>query len=454
MKLDTTLSIGPAADGSGCTPEPDAVYGKITARLVPLLFLCYLIAFVNRSNIGLAKLQMQTALGFSDTAYGIGAAMFFIGLVLFEVPSNLLLRRIGARKTLLRIMVLWGATSATTLFVKTPIQFYVLRFLLGAFEAGFFPGVILYLTFWYPHERRGRVIALFMTAAGAAGFVTGPVSGSILKSLHDVWGLEGWQWLMLLEGIPSILLGVAAFMLLPEKPVDASWLSQPERRLVQDALHGQSTSAAAHPRRNQVLRDPLVYLLGFAAFSVACAVNFLAFWLPSIIAATGITDLQHVGLYVLIPNALGTVAMVMYGRHSDRHQERRWHFIVAASVSAAGLGAIAVLHGSLVGVLIAAIATTCGVASAYPLLWAIATRCLSREASAVGIAVISSLSSLSGISAALVGAIKTHTGSLDAAIYLLIALLVAGTLVLAFCVRSDAGNLSTQNSTGECDEPL
>lgn len=435
MKLDTTLSTGLDADASGCPPEPDAVYGKITARLVPLLFLCYLIAFVNRSNIGLAKLQMQTALGFSDTVYGIGAAMFFIGLVVFEVPSNLLLSRIGARKTILRIMVLWGVASAATLFVKTPLQFYVLRFLLGAFEAGFFPGVILYLTFWYPQERRARVIALFMTAAAAAGFVTGPVSGSILKVLHGAWGLAGWQWLMLLEGLPGILLGLAVFFWLPEKPADVRWLSQPERRFVQDALLGKPAPAVTHQPLSQVLRNPLVYSLGFAAFSVACAVNFLAFWLPSIIAATGITDLQHVGLYVLIPNLLGTVAMVMYGRHSDRHQERRWHFIAAAGISAVGLGAIAVLHGSLVGVLIAAIATTCGVASAYPLLWAIATRCLSRGAAAVGIALISSISSLSGISAALVGAIKAHTGSLDAAIYLIMAQLVAGTLVLAFCVR-------------------
>lgn len=439
MKLDTTLSTGLDADASGCPPEPDAVYGKITARLVPLLFLCYLIAFVNRSNIGLAKLQMQTALGFSDTVYGIGAAMFFIGLVVFEVPSNLLLSRIGARKTILRIMVLWGVASAATLFVKTPLQFYVLRFLLGAFEAGFFPGVILYLTFWYPQERRARVIALFMTAAAAAGFVTGPVSGSILKVLHGAWGLAGWQWLMLLEGLPGILLGLAVFFWLPEKPADVRWLSQPERRFVQDALLGKPASAVTHQPLSQVLRNPLVYSLGFAAFSVACAVNFLAFWLPSIIAATGITDLQHVGLYVLIPNLLGTVAMVMYGRHSDRHQERRWHFIAAAGISAVGLGAIAVLHGSLVGVLIAAIATTCGVASAYPLLWAIATRCLPRGAAAVGIALISSISSLSGISAALVGAIKAHTGSLDAAIYLIMAQLVAGTLVLAFCVRRHDG---------------
>ncbi|MCA8092538.1 MFS transporter [Burkholderia anthina] len=447
MKIDRTLSSGPNAVAP--RSASDAVYGKITARLVPLLFLCYLTAFINRNNIGLAKLQMQTSLGFSDAVYGIAASMFFIGILLFEVPSNLLLRRIGARTTILRIMMLWGITAAATLFVTKPLHFYVLRFLLGAFEAGFFPGVILYLTFWFPEERRARVIALFMTAAAAAGLVTGPVSGLILKSLNHVWGLDGWQWLMLLEGLPSMVLGIVAFFVLPEKPANARWLSLSERRVVQDALHGAAAPAVANQPLRQVLRDPHVYLLGFTTFSLGCATNLLIFWMPSIIEATGISDLQHVGLYVLIPNLLGTIAMVIYGRHSDRHQERRWHFIVTASIGAAGVAAIALLHATLVGVLIASVAATCGVASAYPIFWAITTRYLSSGAAAAGIALISSIGALAGTSSALVGAIKAHTGSLDVALYLVAAQLVAGILVLAVFVRTDASDMKTQISNRE-----
>jgi MFS family permease len=445
MKIDTTLLSGPNTDASGCAS--DAVYGKITARLVPLLFLCYLMAFVNRNNIGLAKLQMQTALGFSDAVYGIAASMFFIGILLFELPSNLLLRRIGARKTILRIMLLWGITSTATLFVTTPLQFYVLRFLLGVFEAGFFPGVILYLTFWYPHERRARVIALFMTAAAAAGLVTGPVSGLILKSLNHVWGLDGWQWLMILEGLPSVLLGIAAYRVLPETPAHARWLSQTDQHAVRNALRGAAESTVANQPLRQVLRNPHVYLLGFTTFSLGSATNLLIFWLPSIIEATGISDLQHVGLYAVIPNLLGTVAMVIYGRRSDRRQERRWHFVVAASVGAAGLVALALLHGTLAGVLLASIAATCGIASAYPIFWAISTRYLSSGAAAAGIALISSIGALSGTSAALVGSIRAHTGSLDTALYLIAAQLVAGILVLAFCIRHDASDARTNHST-------
>ncbi len=443
MKTEILLPTGAAACGKPV--DMDAVYRKITGRLVPLLFLCYLTAYVDRNNIGLAKLQMQTSLVFSDAAYGLAASMFFIGVLLFEIPSNLMLRRVGARKTMLRIMVLWGVISSATLFVKTPAQFYVVRFLLGAFEAGFFPGVILYLTFWYPPERRARVVALFMTAAVAASLITGPVSGWILKALHGPYGLDGWQWLMLLEGMPSIVLGVAVFFVLPERPSEASWLTPAERDAVLRDLQRGAGPSVPMQSVGRVFRDPRVYVLGFATFTLGCAANFITFWLPSIIKDLGVTDLQHVGLYATIPSLIGTVAMVAYGRHSDRHQERRLHFIGAAGVGVAGLCAITWAHDSLGWSLAAAVVATCGIVCAYPIFWAMATRYLSRDAAPAGIALISSLGALSGTSSALVGTIKAQSGSLDHAMYLIAAQLILGILMLTFFMPHAQRDTATLN---------
>ncbi|WP_175855257.1 MFS transporter [Burkholderia anthina] len=427
-----------SGDGLATRSEADRVFARITTRLVPLLFLCYLTAFVNRNNIGLAKLQMQGTLGFTDAVYGVAASAFFVGILLFELPSNLLLRRVGVRRTLLRIMVLWGTVAAATLFVRTPGQFYALRFLLGVFEAGFFPGVLLYLTFWFPPARRAKVIALFMTAAAAAGLVTGPVSGWVLNSMDRVAGLDGWQWLMLLEGVPSIVLGVIAFRVLPEAPEHARWLSADERRIVQHALGTPDTrDAGGHPLR-AALRDPAVYLLGFTTFSLGCATNLLIFWLPTIIEATGVTNLQHVGLYVVLPNLIGTIAMVWYGRRSDLRGERHGHFVVAVGTGIAGLCVMAASHGSLPGVVAGAIVATSGIASAYPVFWTIATRLLSREAAAAGIALISSMGAASGVSSALFGAIRVRAGSLEPALYLVAITLVAVVLLFVCVIRPRA----------------
>ncbi|MBZ5789684.1 MFS transporter [Burkholderia contaminans] len=436
MNVGTDCPTG--GDGMAARSEADRVFARITTRLVPLLFLCYLTAFVNRNNIGLAKLQMQGALGFTDAVYGVAASAFFVGILMFELPSNLLLRRVGVRRTLLRIMVLWGTVAAATLFVRTPGQFYALRFLLGAFEAGFFPGVVLYLTFWFPPARRAKVIALFMTAAAAAGLVTGPVSGWVLNSMDRVAGLDGWQWLMLLEGVPSIVLGVIAFRTLPETPEHARWLSPDERRIVQHALGAPDAhDAGGHPLR-AALRDPAVYLLGFTTFSLGCATNLLIFWLPTIIEATGVTNLQHVGLYVVIPNLIGTAAMVWYGRRSDLRGERHGHFVAAVGTGIAGLCAMAASHGSLLGIMAGAIVATSGIASAYPVFWAIATRLLSREAAAAGIALISSMGAAAGVSSAFFGAIRVRSGSLEPALYLVAIVLVAVMLLFVCVIRPRA----------------
>ncbi|MCO1360463.1 MFS transporter [Burkholderia multivorans] len=335
-------SAGKYADaGLALVPRPqiDAVYAKVTRRLVPFLFVCYLFSFIDRSNVGFAQLQMKSSLGFSDAAYGIGATMFFVGYALFEVPSNLLLQRIGARATLFRIMVLWGAASAATMFVRTPTQFYLLRFLLGVFEAGFFPGIVLYLTYWFPSNRRARVIALILMASVAAGFVTGPISGVILKSLHEAGGLEGWQWMFVLEGLPTMIAAGFVFVLLPDRPEHAAWLDDAEKARIREAL--EETDEPLESRSLlRVLSDPRAYLLAFGIFVNGCTGYFLAFWVPTLIRELGVADPRAIGLYTVIPNAFGIVAMILYGRHSDLRNEQRMHWALAFVVAAIGFVAL------------------------------------------------------------------------------------------------------------------
>jgi MFS family permease len=228
------LHGGALAAGEQVVADGDIelTYRGITLRLMPLLFICCVLNHIDRINIGYAQLQMKSELGFSAAVYGIGASMFYVGYLLFEIPSNLAMQRIGARKTLLRIMLLWGLASAATLFVRTPLEFYVVRFLLGVFEAGFFPGVVLYLTFWYPPERRARIIALLMAAGVAAGMIAGPLSGWIIQNLNSLWGLKGWQWMFMLQGFPASLLGIIAYFYLTDHPGQATWLSERQRQLV------------------------------------------------------------------------------------------------------------------------------------------------------------------------------------------------------------------------------
>jgi D-galactonate transporter len=422
----------PVAAGAVRDDDVEHIYRKITRRLIPMLFICYMFNFVDRANIGFAQLQMKSSLGFSDAVYGLGAAMFFIGYILFEVPSNLLLRRIGARKTILRIMVLWGLASAATMFVVTPTQFYVARFLLGVFEAGFFPGIVLYLTFWYPQQRRARVMAIFMMAAVAAGIIIGPVSGWILKNMDGLNGWAGWQWMFLLEGLPSVVLGIVAFLKLADSPADAKWLSAGERRIVEDAVQPKQHETRAAPAHSvgRVFRDPKVWLLCFVVFTAYCGAYFFGFWVPTIIRDLGVTDLQMVGIYSVVPNFFGAAAMFAFGRHSDLRQERRWHFVVAILIGAVGLLALTLTSNSLVWTLVALTVGGAGIMSALPIFWAIATRYLSEDAAPAGIALITSIASLAGVTPALVGTIKTQTGSLTLALYLIVAVLLVGMVAL------------------------
>lgn len=420
------------------SPDPDqqldALYAKIRWRLLPLLMLCYMIAFLDRVNIGYAQLQMKQTLAFGDAVYGLGAGIFFIGYFLFEVPSNLMLKRSGVRKTLLRIMFCWGLVAAAMMFVATPLQFYILRFLLGAFEAGFFPGVILYFTYWFPAPRRGQVIAIFMTAAAVAGLIAGPVSGSILKYLDGVAGFNGWQWMFVIQGLPASVLGVLAFLYLQDSPEQARWLSSREQRLLKEDM-AQDLKNARHKSRDslaQMFRDPKIYLLSLAYFMFLGATYMLVFWMPSLIQGWGTQDLLQVGLITAVPNIIGIGGMVLIGWHSDKQRERRWHFVGSMAVAAFGLAIITLLNGHLVMSVAALCVAYVGIKAGTPLFFALVSEYLSVAATAGGIAFISSLGNLGpAVTPWLNGVINSHTGGHVSSMYLgIVMYLLAGALVL------------------------
>jgi D-galactonate transporter len=402
----------------------DATFRKVTWRLIPFLFICYIVAFLDRINIGYAQLQMKQTLPFSDAVYGLGAGIFFIGYFLFEVPSNLMLAKVGARKTLLRIMFLWGLVAAAMMFVSTPTMFYVLRFFLGVFEAGFFPGVLLYLTYWYPNARRGRIIALFMSATAIAGIVAGPLSGGIMKYMDGMNGWAGWQWLFLVQGLPASLLGVAAYFYLQDKPEDARWLSPAEKAIVRTQLEqDQHAAPGSHGSFWQLLRDPKVYVLSLIYFLLLGAAYAIIFWVPTVIRSWGVTDMLQIGMYAAIPNLVGAVAMVLVARHSDAKMERRWHLIGCVLLASVGMLLTVMVKGNLALSLACLSLAVVGVASATPIFFTIPTAYLAPASAAAGLALISSLGNLgAAVSPSLTGLISARTGNPLDSMFLVIAL--------------------------------
>ena len=434
----------PQAAGPGAAVRDDhveSVYSKVSWRIMPLLVICYIIAFLDRINIGYAQLQMKQTLPFSDAVYGLGAGIFFIGYFLFEVPSNLMLEKIGARKTLLRIMFCWGIVATAMMFVQTPTQFYILRFLLGAFEAGFFPGVILYLTFWYPPARRGQMIAVFMTATTLASVMAGPLCGAIMKWMDGINGWHGWQWLFLVQGLPASILGIVCYFYLQDKPEEAHWLDAGQKKVLRDHLdHDKGlVQGAAHGSFWQTLKDPKVYTLSLLYFLLLGATYTMVFWLPTLIKSWGISDLFMIGIYAAIPNIFGVIGMVLIGRSSDRMKERRWHFVACTLISAVGLAFTIAMQGNFVGSLIGLCIATVGIASATPLFFTITSEYLPKAAAAGGIALISSLGNLgAAVAPSITGAINTATGNPNNSMYLVIALYIAAGSILLWTVKAAA----------------
>lgn len=411
---------------------------KILRRIVPLLFLCYVMNFLDRINIGFAQLQMKQDLGFSDAVYGLGTGLFFVSYFLFEVPSNMLLEKIGARKTILRIMVLWGLTSAAMMFVQTPAHFYALRLLLGLFEAGFFPGIVLYLTSWAPAAYRARVIAAFMTALVVSGIVAGPVSGLILQTMDGLGGLRGWQWMFVVEGLPSCILGILAYLLLDERPEDASWLSAAEKRAIAAALAAERVAAPDDNGRGllSAFTQPLVYVFSFTYFAILTGGYILAFWLPITIRELGIVNYLHIGLYSAIPYMVAGIAMVILGRNSDARNERRWHVALPALISAAAFAMLPQAANNLAMALVFLSVASAGVYAALPPFWAFSTLTLSRAGLSAAIAIITSVGNLAGfLSPFAVGLIRTYTGSITTAIYPMVGIVIAGVMAMMLYTR-------------------
>ncbi len=401
----------------------------MTWRLIPFLFLCYVVAYLDRVNVGFAKLQMLKDLGMSDTAYGIGAGIFFIGYFLFEVPSNLILHRIGARVWIARIMITWGVLSAATMFVTSASMFYVVRFMLGLAEAGFFPGIIFYLTQWYPASMRARIVAMFMTAVALSGVVGGPLSGWILTSLAGVNGWAGWQWLFLLEGIPSVVMGVAVVMYLDDSIQGARWLSNDEKSMLQrnvDAEH----DTGVHMSVGETIRNPRVLLLAALYFSFVIGLYGIAFWLPQLIRSMGVQEPLRVGFLSAIPYGVAAITMVLYGQNSDRMKERRWHLVVGALFGAFGLAMAGRITGSETVGMLALTCATMGILAVVPLFWTLPTAFLRGASAAAGIAVINSVGNLAGfISPYMVGAIVDATGSATNGLYAMAGFMTLGALL-------------------------
>ena len=408
----------------------DATYAKVSLRLIPFLFLCYVVAYLDRVNVGFAKLQMLNDLRFSETVYGIGAGIFFVGYFFFEVPSNIILARTGARVWITRIMITWGVLSSCTMFVTSATSFYVLRFLLGVAEAGFFPGIILYLTYWYPARRRARIVALFMTAIALSGVVGGPLSGWIMQYFAGVNGWAGWQWLFLLEGIPSVVMGVGVYFYLDDSIRGAKWLSEEEKRMLEGEIAGDQKSKHDFTL-GQLFASGRVWLLALIYFTLIMGLYGVSFWLPQLIKATGVKDMVDVGLLTAIPYGAAVLLMIYLSRSSDASGERRWHIAGAALLGAVGLVASTLFADNTMVALAALSVATAGILSTLPLFWTLPTALLGGTAAAAGIAMINSIGNLAGFASPyLVGVIKDATHSTANGMYLLAGSLFLGALLV------------------------
>lgn len=413
------------APPSALTPEQQRVtLATVTWRLIPLLFFCYVIAYIDRINVGFAKLHLREVLGVSEdkfsSAYGFGAGLFFIGYFIFEVPSNLILQRVGARIWIARIMIVWGIVSAAFMFLKGTTMFYTMRFLLGAAEAGFFPGVILYLTYWFPTKERARIFAMFATGGVLAGVIGSPISGALLD-LNGLGGLAGWQWLFLLEAMPAVLMGFVVLLVLPNRPQDARWLSPAQKNWIQSRL-AEDIAAPIHAPRHglaQILSSGRVWLLCLLYFLLNVGGYGYELWLPSIIKGFSTTSSFVLGVINAIPYFAAGVVMLLVARFSDSTGERRGAVAVAAVSSAIGFALSAYFKNPYLAMAALTLAFI-GIKSTIAPFWAMTTAFLGGTAAAAGIAFINSVGNLGGFAGPyLVGVIKEQTGSNVAALLLL-----------------------------------
>jgi ACS family tartrate transporter-like MFS transporter len=403
---------------------------KVRWRLIPFLFLLYVIAYLDRVNVGYAALDMNRELGFSAAVYGFGSGIFFLSYTLLEVPSNLMLARLGARIWIARIMVTWGLVSTAMVFVNSPMTFYVLRFILGAAEAGFFPGLILYLTYWFPARERARAVALFMTATAMAGVVGAPISSAILQ-LDGLWGLHGWQWLFIIEGLPAILLAPVVLRRLTERPADAAWLSPDERDwLTREMAKEHDETANVHVTFRAAAASGRLWALSALYFCIVIAFYGVSFWLPQIVQATGGLSSATVILLTAIPYIAATGGLVYFGSRSDRTKERRWHVAVPCLIGAGGFVLTVLAPQTAVASLGMLSIAAFGIWGALGPFWTLPTAFLRGTAAAGGIAIVNSVGNLGGFAGPyLIGWVRDTTGSFEGGLLTLAAVLVCGAVI-------------------------
>lgn len=426
-----TPSVGASPIDVSAQAAESAVYRKVTWRLLPFLMLCYVVAYLDRVNVGFAKLQMLTDLHFSETVYGFGAGVFFLGYFLFEVPSNVILHRVGARIWIARIMITWAIISGAFMFVSSPTSFYILRFLLGMAEAGFFPGIILYLTYWYPAERRARMVATFMAAIPVSGVIGGPLSGWIMESFAGRNGWTGWQWMFVLEAVPAVVMGIAVLLYLDNGIRSAKWLSEDEKRLLEQRIVEDGKGKVDHASMGAIFADRRLWLMALIYFCCVMGQYGLTFWMPTLVKSAGISGVLNIGMFTAIPYSAAVVAMLMFGRSADKHRERRWHLVVPMLLGAVGLVGSALAGGST-GIAVAFLAlAAAGVLTSSPLFWSLPTAFLSGTSAAAGIAAINSVGNLAGFASPyLIGWLKDLTHSTNLGMYALAAVLVAGAVTV------------------------
>ena len=439
-------------------------YGKAARQLIPFLFICYVVAFLDRVNVGFAKLQMAPELQFSDAVYGFGAGIFFLGYFIFEVPSNIILEKVGARVWIARIMITWGIISSAFMFIDhihwgsisqtfgftdPEFTFYVLRFLLGVAEAGFFPGIILYLTYWFPDHRRTKMVALFMTAIAVSNLVGSPLSGGIMQYMDGAAGLSGWRWLFLLEGLPSIAIGALVLIYLPNGPHDATWLDEDERAALIAAVAADKASKSESSQHNLMaaFADIRVWALAAVYFSGVICFYALNFWMPTIIQELGIDkkDFLKVGLISIIPWGLSALFMVYWGAHSDRTGERRLHIAGALLMTVTGLALLALVGKAPIPAIIGLTIVASGTLAFVSTFWALPTAFLTGTAAAGGIALINSIGNLGGhFGPDLIGRIRAMSnGATEAAFWTLAALALTGLFITLWVSRSTIRHTET-----------
>lgn len=420
------------SSGVAAFRDESNIVRKVAWRIMPLIMVCYLFAFFDRINISFAKFALQTDLHLSDTAYGFGAGLFVVGYVLFEVPSNLMLYKIGARRWIARIMVSWGIATALMVFVNTEWQFYVLRFVIGAMEAGFAPGVLFYLTLWFPVAYRGRITSTLFLASAFAGLLGAPAAGLVLSHLDGVLGMAGWHWLFLVGGLPCVLLGFLVFKILKDRIEDAAWLTPDEQAFLSSRISDQNKSIGGHSLLD-ALKTPGFLTLGLVYFLIQIASYGLNFWAPHLIRISGSTNPTIIGLLTAVPYLCGAIAMIVVGKLSDATGERRK--FVAGLITMAAIGFFAAgLFDKNTALLVAALGVLgAGVIASIPAFWALPPKLVTGAGAAGGIALINTLGQLGGIvSPVMVGRIKDVTGSTTPALYVIGGLSLACAAILMY----------------------